>query len=288
ALGCEAISYVFLSAQLRYLAGRGAELPPGAALRVGLVVYGLGIVTPASPAEGMILAVKELRRRGVTERRAALALGFSEWYSTAALYLLAAVNVAVAAWLGDLTPAERGPFLVVAGCVVLIVPLSVVLLHRRSVVERLAIWLGALRPRRSRRSVAERRATGAQWHAEARATVRTRHDHTVVFGLALAAWVADALCLFFVLVAAGAVVDVDVLLLAYTAGILATEVPLLPAGLGLVETALPAVLRGFAVPYATALAGALAYRALGTFLPALAGAVALPGLRIVRTRPATR
>jgi uncharacterized protein (TIRG00374 family) len=286
AIGCEAVSYVFLSWQLRYLAGHGADLPPHAAMRVGLVVYGLGIITPASPAEGMVLAAKELRRRGLSQQRAILALGFSEWYSSGALYLLAAVNVAVAVWIGDLPEAERGPLLIIAGCVVTGVITTAVLLQRRAVVERLAVWLGALRPARSRRSLEERRAAGARWHAEARTMVGTRRDHTIVFGLALGAWVADAFCLFFALVAAGAVVDVDVLLLAYTAGILATEVPLLPAGLGLVETAMPAVLRGFGIPYATALAGALAYRALGTFLPALAGALALPGLRVVHPRSA--
>ena len=47
---------------------------------------------------------------------------------------------------------------------------------------------------------------------------------------------------------------------------------------------MPAVLRGFGIPYSTALAGALAYRALGTFLPALVGALMLPTLRVVRRR----
>jgi uncharacterized protein (TIRG00374 family) len=112
--------------------------------------------------------------------------------------------------------------------------------------------------------------------------VGNRRDRTIVLSLALAAWIADALCLHFALLAAGARVDADVLLLAYTAGVIASEVPLLPAGLGLVETAMPAVLRGFGVPYGTALAGALTYRALGTLLPALAGALVLPSLRVVR------
>ena len=51
------------------------------------------------------------------------------------------------------------------------------------------------------------------------------------------------------------------MLLAYTAGVIAAEVPLLPAGLGVVETAVPAILRAFGVRYSTALAGALTYRA---------------------------
>jgi uncharacterized protein (TIRG00374 family) len=282
ALGCEAVSYVLLSAQLRYLAGHRADLPPGAALRVGLVVYGLGIITPASPAEGIVLGSAELRRRGLSSRRAALALGLSEWFSIGALYLLAATNVIIAAFVGDIPDTERTPLVIVAGIVIVALTGIAVMLRRQSVVERAAVLLGALRPPRSRRTVEERRETGARWHAEAVTMVGDQRDHTIVLGLVIGAWIADALCLFFTLLAAGAVVDVDVLLLAYTVGILATEVPLLPAGLGLVETAMPAVLRSFGVPYDTALAGALTYRALGTFLPAIAGALALPSLRVIR------
>ena len=43
----------------------------------------------------------------------------------------------------------------------------------------------------------------------------------------------------FSLVAAGANINVDALLLAYTAGVLASNIPLLPAGLGVVETVTP-------------------------------------------------
>jgi uncharacterized protein (TIRG00374 family) len=282
AVAVEALSYALLSWQLRYLAGRRADLPPDAALRVGLVVYGLGIITPASPAEGMVLASAELRRRGLSRRRAALALGLSEWFSMGALYLLAAGNIIIAAFVDDIPAAERTPLVIVAGTVIAVLIGAGALLRQQSVVERISVLLGALRPSRSRRTVEERRAIGARWHAEARTVVGNRRDRTIVLSLALAAWIADALCLHFALLAAGARVDADVLLLAYTAGVIASEVPLLPAGLGLVETAMPAVLRGFGVPYGTALAGALTYRALGTLLPALAGALVLPSLRVVR------
>ncbi|MBV8950470.1 MAG: flippase-like domain-containing protein [Actinobacteria bacterium] len=285
AVGCETVSYVLLSWQLRYLAGHQADLSPEAAMRLGLVVYGLGLITPASPAEGMVLASAELRRRGLNRRRAVLALGFSEWFSTGALYLLAAVNVLFAAALGDIPRAERAPLIVVAAVIIATLAALAALLRRRSVVERGAVLIGALRPARSRKSVDERRAIGARWYAEARSLIGNRRHQTVAVSLALAAWIADALCLFFALRAAGASVDADVLLLAYTAGVIAAEVPLLPAGLGLVETAMPAVLRSFGVPYSTALAGSLAYRALGTFLPALAGALVLPSLRVVRRHP---
>jgi hypothetical protein len=109
AIACEAISYALLSWQLRYLAGHRADLPPDAALRVGLVVYGLGVITPASPAEGLVLATAELRRRGLSRRRATLALGLSEWFSMGALYLLAALNVIIAAFVGDIPTSQRTP-----------------------------------------------------------------------------------------------------------------------------------------------------------------------------------
>jgi uncharacterized membrane protein YbhN (UPF0104 family) len=57
-------------------------------------------------------------------------------------------------------------------------------------------------------------------------------------------------------------------------------VPLLPNGLGLVETVVHALLHYRGVPLATALAGVLAFRALGTLLPAFSGVVALIRLRL--------
>ncbi len=282
ALACEAVSYVLLSTQLRVLAGRQADLSVAASMRLGLVVYGLGIITPASPAEGMVLASAELNRRGLSRRRAVLALGFSEWFSTGALYLLAATNVLIAAALGDIPRDERTPFMLVAAIVIAVLVGLALVMRRQAVIEAAAIVICGVRPARWRKSVEERRAIGARWYADAHGLIRNRRLQAIAISLALAAWIADALCLFCALEAARVSVDADVLLLAYTAGVIAAEVPLLPGGLGLVEAAMPAVLRGFGIPYGAALAGALAYRALGTFLPALVGALMLPTLRIVR------
>jgi hypothetical protein len=73
---------------------------------------------------------------------------------------------------------------------------------------------------------------------------------------------------------------------------LAAFVPLLPAGLGAVEAAVPAFLASAHVPVPVALGGVLAYRALGTLMPAFVGAAALAQLRVRRRRrtrtPATR
>jgi uncharacterized membrane protein YbhN (UPF0104 family) len=60
---------------------------------------------------------------------------------------------------------------------------------------------------------------------------------------------------------------------------MASWIPLLPGGLGLVEAAIPATLHRFDAPLDDALAATLVYRAVGTLLPAVAGALAIALLR---------
>lgn len=284
-VAAEAVSYLALGLQLRRLAG-SPGLTRRTAMRVALVVFGLGLITPASPAEGLALGAVELRRRGVRPRRIAVVLGFSEGYSWAALYLLAALNALAAAAVGDLHGAARLPIVLAAvGALGLIVAVGL-LARRRATAEWLAVAVDALQFWRPRAPVEERRHVGAEWHAEAMQAIGTPGERSILVGLAAGAWIADAACLFFALLAAGVHVDLDVLLLAYTAGIIATSVPLLPAGIGVVEAVIPAVLHGFGVPYRDALAAALAYRVLGTFLPAAAGALALAGLHGVHPHTA--
>ena len=94
------------------------------------------------------------------------------------------------------------------------------------------------------------------------------------------AWIADGLCLYFALRATGTTIGLDVLFLAYSIGVLTSLVPLLPAGIGLVETVTPLILHVYGVPLPTALAAVLAYRLLATVLPAVLGLFALAGLRV--------
>ncbi|MDQ1378490.1 MAG: hypothetical protein QOE15_2663, partial [Acidimicrobiaceae bacterium] len=63
----EAASYAALGLLLRRLVGD--RVSRRNAVRLGLVVSGLGNVLPAAPAEGLVMAGAELRRRGVDSRR---------------------------------------------------------------------------------------------------------------------------------------------------------------------------------------------------------------------------
>jgi uncharacterized protein (TIRG00374 family) len=92
-------------------------------------------------------------------------------------------------------------------------------------------------------------------------------------------------CCYCALAALGITVPFDVVLLAYTIGVLATLVPFVPAGFGLVETAMPLVLHGFGVPLGTGVAAVLVYRCVSTLLPAAVGLACLPGLRVHDREP---
>lgn len=151
--------------------------------------------------------------------------------------------------------------------------------RRSTAVEWIAVVLGALCFWRPRQPVAERRAEGAAWHAEATAVVGSGRDRVVLLALAGTAWLADVVCLWLALAAFGVSLPFDVVVLAYTVGVVATLVPLLPAGLGLVETAVPLVLHSFGAPLAAAVAAVLLYRCVSTLRPAAVGLLGNPGGR---------
>ena len=69
-------------------------------------------------------------------------------------------------------------------------------------------------------------------------------------------------------------------LLVYGAAMVASLVPLLPDGLGTVESVVPLLLHHGGTPFAVGLAAVLVYRATATVLPAAAGALSLARLRL--------
>src|SRR4029077_10946008 len=174
---------------------------------------------------------------------------------------------------------------------------------RRQLAERIAVVLGALGWWRPRSSAGSRRGAwaggrgggpacpgpaGAQWEAEARSVLGSRANRAVLVTISAAAWIADVCCCYCALAAFGINVPFDVVLLAYTIGVLATLVPFVPAGFGLVETAMPLVLQGFGVPLGTAVAAVLVYRCVSTLLPAAIGLACIPGLGVPRRQAPRR
>lgn len=280
AASVEAISYVLVGLHLHRLAGATAPISRRLAIGLAMVISGFGLLTPASPAEGLAIAGKQLHRRGFDQRQTTLTLGFTQWFSMRVFLLVAALNVMVAVGVGDLPAADVIPLLAVASAGFVLLVLTARFARRHSSGELAAVLLGRLRFWRPRVPVAERRAAGAAWHKQAMSIVGSPANRLVLVVLAAFALLADMGCLWASLAAARVHVGGDVVVLAATVGLLATAVPLLPGGLGVVEAVIPAVLHHFGVPLDAALAGAVIHRVVGTFLPAAVGVLVIAGLTL--------
>jgi uncharacterized protein (TIRG00374 family) len=278
ALVLEMCSYALTGLMLYMLHADNGRLGWLTTVRVALVVWGLGSLLPASPAEGIVLAVSELRRRGVDRQRALTMLFVAGWFQFWALVLIGAVAAALVGSVADPDPVDATR-LVVAAVVLAAVAVMVVSIARRPITGQLvadAIWW---LPHHRKMTRDELRTAGIDAHHRL-VRLLGRPVHRVALGLTgTATWMTDAGCLWIALRAAHVHVLFSVVVLAYVAGTVASWVPLLPGGLGAVEVVVPAVLHHFGVPLSVALAGTLLWRGLSLFLPALGGAAAYASLR---------
>ena len=283
-LVAEALSFFALGGVVRLLAGGAAA--PATALQAGLVVGGLGAVLPAAPAEGVVMASRELRRRGAPARSAFLGVVLAEWYVGATALGLVAGNavllsLVVQTHLGGQRLSQVWLVGAPAVAVLAVLALSTWLAHRRRTAEWVALVAGRVRFWR-RLPAAQLRAQGAAWWTEMEAVLGPPPRRRVAALLALLESALDAVCFGASLAAAGIDLRPGVVLVCYGVIVVATMVPFLPAGLGAVETVVPALLHHLKVPLASGLAGVLVYRGLSTFLPAVAGALAYLHLRLAR------
>ena len=274
----EAASYLVLGAKIRRLVGRDV-VSSVEATELGLILSGFGLLTPARPAEGLAIAAAHLRRRGLSRRRVTLIFGFSEWFSTRVFLGIAAVNLLVVAVVEKDPLLDLWPFVLVALIVLALLAVSARLAARPGTAERVSQFAGAFRRPSRRLGVQARRDAGAEWYREARTFVGPPRRRAQLAILTAVAVLADVGCLWFALFAAGAHVGFDVATLAISVAAFSALIPLVPGGIGIVEAAIPALTQHFGVPFEQGLAAALAYRALGTFIPAGAGTLAILHLR---------
>ncbi len=284
AVGCEAASFLLLGLLVHRLVGAETGVSRRATVGVGLVLSGLGNVLPAAPAEGLALASAELHRRGVKTRRVRLALAFSEWYTTRATFALVALNAVVIAAIvqfrvgGGL--ARPWLFGLPAAGVLGVLALTAWLASRRGTAEWVAVVAGRLRFWKPAPPIEHLRAAGAAWWSDAQEVLGNRRNRMAVVLVAAASTACDALCFGFALWAVGIHPRPGEFLLVYGAAMVASLVPLLPDGLGTVESVVPLLLHHSGTPLAAGLAAVLVYRAIATVLPAAAGALSLGRLRL--------
>jgi uncharacterized membrane protein YbhN (UPF0104 family) len=276
----EITSFAWLATHMRILAGHPANARRAAPLRIALIMFGLGMVMPAAPAEGVMMAGAALKRRRVDPRRIAVLLGCSQWFNARALFAVASIDAAIAVALGDIPSDYAGG--VLGGALFTLAALAATtwLSLRPQVVEVVTSIAIRLSQWRHCPPAQERRERGRAWHRIVLHVTGDRRKRALLMSTTVAAWVCDGLCMFLALRAVGAHLGLEQLLLAYTAGVLAASAPFVPGGLGVVETVTPLVLVHFGVHWPEAVAVVLVYRLLGTFLPALAGLLSVVSLRL--------
>ncbi len=283
----EAASYAAIGLLLRRLVGD--QVNRLTAVRLGLVVAGLGNILPAAPAEGLVMASAELHRRGVDAHRSRIALGLMQWLSIRTLFGIAALDALAVAGVAMVRYPQQTPgrYILAALAVVILGVLAATawLASRQQTIEIIALAAGRARFWRPASPAWQRRAQGAAWHNEIHEVLGPKRNQGALAALAATSCLADATCFRCALVAVSVHLKPGMFLFAYAVAMICTLVPLVPAGLGVVETAVPALLHHAGVPLPVALAGILAYRGLGTLLPALAGTGALIRLRMAGVAP---
>lgn len=267
------VGYLLLALHLHRLAP--AEIPLWRAVRADLLLFGLGNVLPGAPAPGVVLAAAQLRRDGLSPRQTHFVLGFTAWFNVRTLLGIGALAFLVAVVRQHPGVRTVGLWWVGAIAVLLLLAATARMAARPTAARRTVRAFTLLRRWQSVPPAETAVRSADVFHAEAKAVVGSPRNRVVLVALAAGSWIADAACLRLALAAAGVNLDIDVVLLAYVAGILISSLPLLPGGFGAVEAAIPAMLHHFGAPLDAALAGTLVYRAISALLPAAAGALLL-------------
>jgi uncharacterized membrane protein YbhN (UPF0104 family) len=278
ALVLEMASYVLIGLMLRMLRGAHRTIGWGTTIRVALVLWGLGGLLPASPAEGIAMAATELRRRGVSRGESITMFAVAGWFQVWALALTAAAAAAVVSIAGRTDGSDAG-WLAISAVVLVAVTLAAIGLARRPAIGgylwAATWWL----PGHRGMTRADLQAAGIGAHGRLSRLLGGTARRLRLGVVAVGTWVTDAACLWTALHAVHVHIHFGTVLLAYVIGVAASWVPLLPGGIGAVEAAVPAVLHHFGVPLSVGLAGTLLWRGFSLFLPALGGVLAYLSLR---------
>lgn len=282
AVAAQGLNYALLGFQLSRLVGGRPHLRRFVAVRIALVVYGLGTLVPGAPAPGMVLAARELTRRGIEPGRAALAFFLSAWFNVRSFLVLAILTAITATLRGRVPDDSRA--LVLGGAIFLAAALALTaaIVKRPELADRLGRLLEALN---WRGGGAGARENTLRLQATAVGVVASRGDGFRIAAATFGSRLADAVCLRLALISVGVHVGMGVVLIAYVASILVTIVPLLPGGLGLVEATIPVLLHYYGVPLDSAVAGTLAWRLTTLLLPGFVGLLSYGSLRFQAEHP---
>jgi putative heme transporter len=208
-------------------------------IRISTAAITLGALVPGSQLPGGGIAFRELLRRGVPRRRAlAVSTALVLVVPAASLALLSGPALLIAGTQSDL-PASWRAILDLLGIAALMLAAAILLVV---------------------------------------AVGRRAHHAPASLGFGICAWIADGVGLWLTAHALGIGVDPAVIPLACLAAAAIMAIPVVPAGLGVVEAAVPFILATTSTSYAEAALVVLVWRLLSFWMPTAAGAGAFATL----------
>ncbi len=263
AAAAELVSYLaFANLQRRLL--QAGDVDARLASMTGVTFAGNAIQNslPAGVVLSAAFAFRQYRRFGADDVLSSWVLVAMTILSLMTLTALAAAGLAMAASTGsalDLVGA-------ILGTVGAMAVLWVAWLKRAWLIDRSE---GAVRlsQRLTRRPAGDPAEIVVALRLRLGAITPSRTDWSVAAGMALANWIFDMACLATAFLAVHADVPWRGLLLAYTAAQLASNLPITPGGLGVVEGSLTIALVAFGGAEASTVAAVLIYRLFDFWLP---------------------
>jgi putative heme transporter len=258
----EVLSYVSFAALQGQLLNAG-ETSAGIGTLSGITFAGNAIQNslPAGAVLAAAFAYRQYRRYGADEVLAGWVILATAALAGISLAGLAAAGLAVAASRGnayDLASVIIG-VAVLAGLLVLAwFKREFFIFHSARVIR--------LSQRLIHRPHGDPQTVIADAVARLAAVAPNRNQWLVATGYAAGNWVLDCLCLILALLAVGAPIPWGGLLLAYTAAQLATNLPITPGGLGVVEGSMTVALVAFGGGQESTVAAVLLYRILNFWL----------------------
>jgi len=279
--GASLSAFGLLQHRVLSLAGGRVALPGLVAL--SLANEAIANTVPAGPALSCVYRYRYYRQRGAGEASAGWGI-FTVLIAQAismSLFLLLGVLLAMltSASVRSAGIAALGFVIVVAGAAVLI---------RRDLVLRLVAALVRLSQRVTGRprSAAVARLEAAL--ARMREIPLDASSTTLIVAIAVGVWACDFLCLLCSFAAVHAAVPWDGVILVYGAAQVASALPIVPGGLGIVEGSLAVILVAYGVARAPAISAALAYRLVSFWLSVAVGWVSVGAIAAATRRKGLR
>ena len=277
ALFAQAASIAGFVAAFRGMVALGGRVRLGAGVTTHVVLASLGAtrLLAAAGARGLAVNYWALRRLGIAARESVVRVLVLNTVLYAVFGLAGIVSATVLLASSSAPTGLTIPWIaVVAVCVV-----AAAWVSNAKRAERLAADPGP-REHGSRLVTTLRRgfATAVAAVIETRAVFREPRRHAGLLGGAVGYWVGDIACLWLGLRAFDVQVGVATVVLGYTTGYVANALPLPTGGVGGVDAAMTFALNALGIPLQDALAGVIAYRFIGFWLPTIPAAVALARL----------